>query len=152
VALLAKPSLAQESGLTGAEDVINIGDVIPERAVGFCSSGVEGHRVWSTKLSLFAQCVARRSGIPQAACAEIGRSVQCTWKRAITTVGMEQGDHYSGLGTGRSLQWTWNRAITTVGMEQGDHYNGHGIGRSLTDEYVTTLLFCLTHSMEPSTS
>jgi hypothetical protein len=87
VTLLAEPLQARKSGCTGAQDIVRVGDVVPERAVGFGSSGAERFLTLPTGVSLFAQFVARRDGVAHAGCTETGD--HCSGQRR--GVGMELG-------------------------------------------------------------
>jgi hypothetical protein len=145
VFLLARPFKTAETGCTWAH-IIDIRGVVPERAIGFCSGGVERFLIRPTRLTLLPQFVAGWCGVSQVACRDSGGSLHGRYEvcnRPIATVDMEQADGHSWHWTDGTVQWTlsitytttvdqwiWSRRNTRVVMEQTNHCCGHGKIRS----------------------
>jgi hypothetical protein len=90
VFLLAIPFNTGKIGRTRADDIVDIGDVVPERTIGICAGGVKRFLIRPTHLAVLLQLVAGWFCVSVSACREQVDHYM------VATVGVEQNDSYSG--------------------------------------------------------
>lgn len=73
--LLAKPLNTGKIGRTRADDIVDIGDVVPERTIGICSCGVKRFLIRPTHLAVLLHLVAGWCWVSESACRETGGSL-----------------------------------------------------------------------------